>query len=150
VDYVQNEEKVETGEWFYTSGDDRIFPKGMPVGRVTAAHSGNPFQEISLDPAGLAAGLEEVLIILQGVHQEIPELKAASQPVYLAPPPAAGPGDSQPASAPDGSAAAPGATAARPTDADKLRQHYKEVGEAQGHKFGDNPPGAKAADFNLQ
>jgi rod shape-determining protein MreC len=28
VDYVQNEQKVEQGEWFYTSGDDRIFPKG--------------------------------------------------------------------------------------------------------------------------
>ena len=32
VEYVQNEEKVEPGEWFYTSGDDRIFPKGFPVG----------------------------------------------------------------------------------------------------------------------
>ena len=42
VDYVQNEEKVETGEWFYTSGDDRIFPKGMPVGKVTVARAGQP------------------------------------------------------------------------------------------------------------
>ena len=33
IDYVQNEEKVDQGEWFYTSGDDRIFPKGLPVGR---------------------------------------------------------------------------------------------------------------------
>jgi rod shape-determining protein MreC len=40
VDYVQNEEKVETGEWFYTSGDDRIFPKGMPAGQVTAVRPG--------------------------------------------------------------------------------------------------------------
>src|SRR5438094_1672071 len=53
VDYVQNEEKVETGEWFYTSGDDRIFPKGMQVGRVTVARAGNPFQEITLDPIDL-------------------------------------------------------------------------------------------------
>jgi len=34
VDYVQNEEKVEAGEWFYTSGDDRVFPRGLPVGRA--------------------------------------------------------------------------------------------------------------------
>ena len=32
VDYVPNEEKVDPGEWFYTSGDDRVFPKGFPVG----------------------------------------------------------------------------------------------------------------------
>ena len=32
VDYVPFEEKVEAGEWFYTSGDDRIFPRGFPVG----------------------------------------------------------------------------------------------------------------------
>src|SRR5262249_32303328 len=30
VDYVQNEQQVDVGEWFYTSGDDRIFPKGLP------------------------------------------------------------------------------------------------------------------------
>ena len=33
VDYVQNEEKVEQGEWFFTSGDDRIFPKAFPWAR---------------------------------------------------------------------------------------------------------------------
>jgi len=148
VDYVQNEEKVETGEWFYTSGYDRIFPKGMPVGQVTAARPGNPFQEISLDPAGLAGGLEEVLIILEGVHQEIPELKAASEPMYVGPPPPAAPGDTQPAS--DQAASPAGSNApALPTDADKLRQHYQEVSDAQGHKFGDNPVGSKAVNFNL-
>jgi rod shape-determining protein MreC len=142
VDYVQNEEKVEVGEWFYTSGEDRIFPKGMPVGRVTAARSGNPFQEITVDPSGLAGGVQEVLIILQGVHQEIPELKTAAQPIYLAPPVPAAPGEAQaaPAGAP---------RTALTTEADKLREQYKEIGDQQGHKFGDNPPGSKPADFNL-
>ena len=32
VDYVPFEEKVEPGDWFYTSGDDRVFPRGFPVG----------------------------------------------------------------------------------------------------------------------
>jgi rod shape-determining protein MreC len=151
VYYVQNEEKVENGEWFYTSGDDRIFPKGVPVGPVTAARSGNPFQEITVEPSGLAGGLEEVLIILQGVHQEIPEVKTAAQPVYLAPPPPATPGDSQAAPAqPPATGGGPNAAPALATDADKIREHYEDVGAAQNHKFGDNPPGSKPADFNLQ
>jgi rod shape-determining protein MreC len=150
VDYVQNEEKVDTGEWFYTSGDDRIFPKGMPVGQVTAARPGNPFQEISLDPAGLAGGVEELLIVLQGVHQEVPDVKSASPAVYVGPPPPGGAGDAQPASAQDASTTGGSATPVLPTDADKIREHYKDVAEAQGHKFGDNPPGSKPVDFNLQ
>ncbi len=44
VDYVQNEEKVEAGEWFYTSGDDRVFPKGLPVGQVSVARHGKTDQ----------------------------------------------------------------------------------------------------------
>ena len=44
VDYVPSEEKVEPGEWFYTSGDDRIFPRGFPVGVVKAVRPGQPFQ----------------------------------------------------------------------------------------------------------
>ena len=149
VDYIQNEEKVETGEWFYTSGDDRIFPKGMPVGKVTAARNGNPFQEVSVDPAGLASGLEEVLIILRGVHEEVPEFKATSQPVYLAPLPPASAADTQPAGDQSASTGGAAGAPALPTDADKLRQHYQEVSDAQGHKFGDNPVGSKAVNFNL-
>jgi rod shape-determining protein MreC len=145
VDYVQNEEKVESGEWFYTSGDDRIFPKGMPAGLVTVARSGNPFQEIMVEPSGLASGLEEVLIVLQGVHQQIPELKTAAQPVYLAPPLPSTPGDAQAVST-----AGTNSGAAVTTDADKIREHYKEVAGEQGHKFGENPPGSKPADFNLE
>jgi len=36
VDYAQNEEKVDEGEWFYTSGDDRIFPARFPGRQVRA------------------------------------------------------------------------------------------------------------------
>ena len=46
VDYVPNEQKVEAGEWFYTSGDDRIFPRGFPVGIVKAVRPGQHFKEI--------------------------------------------------------------------------------------------------------
>ena len=77
VDYVQNEENVEVGELFYTSGDDRIFPKGFPVGQVTAVRNGKTFKEIYVVPSGLQGGVEAVLVILEGVHQPIPEETAS-------------------------------------------------------------------------
>jgi rod shape-determining protein MreC len=146
VDYVQNEEKVETAEWFYTSGDDRIFPKGMPAGQVTGVRPGSAFLDIAVEPSGLANGLEEVLIILEGVHQEIPDIKTAAAPIYLAPPP---PNAGTPAPSQTGSTGGQNGNPGLATDADRMRERYKELGDAQGHKFGDNPPGTKAMDFNL-
>ncbi len=56
VDYVPFEEKVEPGEWLYTSGDDRIFPRGFPVGVVKVVRSrGQPFKEILVEPSGMRA-----------------------------------------------------------------------------------------------
>ncbi|HEX6546437.1 MAG TPA: rod shape-determining protein MreC, partial [Bryobacteraceae bacterium] len=52
VDFVQNEEKVNTGEWFYTSGEDRIFPKGFPVGTVSSVKPGQFMKEIHLALSG--------------------------------------------------------------------------------------------------
>jgi len=131
VDYVPISEKVQAGQWFYTSGDDRIFPRGFPVGIVRSVRDAQPFKEILVDPVGLQRGLEDVLIITQGVHQDIPPTPATDQPVYIAPPP---PDDSKPA--------LPAAAGAPPvTEADKLRQAYQASGEAQGHKFGSGESG---------
>ena len=69
VDYVQNEQKVEAGEWFYTSGDDRIFPKGLPVGMVKVVRQGKSRKDVQIEPSGLQNGLEEVLIVVDGVHR---------------------------------------------------------------------------------
>ena len=90
VDYVQNEEKVDPGEMFYTSGDDRVFPKGMPVGTATVVRPGKNFKEIFVTPSAFQNGLEEVLIVLEGVHQVIPEHKTevAGEVKILPPPPA--------------------------------------------------------------
>ncbi len=142
VDYVPLEEKIEPGEWFYTSGDDRIFPRGFPVGVVKAVHSGQPFQEILVEPAGLQRGLEDVLILIDPVHQEIPAMTAASQPVYIAPPPPNAAAGSSGAEAPASPQAAPAGT-----EADKLRSIYKAAGDAQGHTFGEGLPGSKPPDF---
>ncbi len=143
VDYIQNEEKVEPGEVFYTDGDDRIFPQGMPAGKVTAVSAGNSFKHIALDPSGLQNGPEEVLIVLQGVHQPIPQPDTAAPGVYI------GPTVPPPAS---GKQAAPGQAPATPftTDADRLRQRYKDIGEAQGHKFGVGVIGTPPPDFNFK
>jgi len=48
------------------------FPRGFPVGVVRSVRDAQPFKEILLDPVGLQHGLEDVLIITQGVHQDIP------------------------------------------------------------------------------
>jgi len=138
VDYVPFEEKVEPGEWVYTSGDDRIFPRGFKVGIVKAVRPGQPFKEIVVDPSGLQRGLvEDVLILIEGVHQPIPEAPSGMQPVYMTPPL---PGsETQPADA-----AVP---ATLGTEADRLRTQYKALGDEQKHTYGDNPPGTKPVDF---
>ncbi len=140
VDHVQNEEKVGIGEWFFTSGDDRVFPKGLPVGRAKIARQGKFVQEIYLVPSGLERGLEEVLVVLEGVHQAIPESPQAPQPLKLLdPPPPEVSADAEPAPARRGPE----------TDADRLSERYRRVGSAQGHVFGEGLPGTRPPDFNL-
>ena len=136
LDYVAFEEKVETGEWVYTSGDDRIFPRGFLVGRVRTVRAAQPFKEILVEPSGMERGLEDVLILIEGVHQRIPDAPPGMQPIYIAaPPPGA---DDKPAEV------SPGAVG---TEADRLRTQYQVLGEEQKHTYGDNPPGAKPMDF---
>jgi rod shape-determining protein MreC len=135
VDYVQNEEKVDPGEFFYTSGDDRIFPKGLPVGEATVVREGRGGKEIYLTPSGFQNGLEEVLIIIDGVHVAIPEVPVANQPVHLQDPPPPEPG------------AAPAVTSqnAPESDADRVVDRYKKIGEAEKHVYGER---AVIPDFN--
>ena len=141
VDYLPSEEKVEVGEWFYTSGDDRIFPKGFPVGIVRVVHPSSPYQEVMVEPSAFQQPLEAVLIVLEGVHQAIPEVQPANPPMYLGPPPPAAPGEpATPQSSPQAAAAG--------TDADRLLQKYKRIGEAENHKFGEGGPGTPPPDFN--
>lgn len=140
IDYIPNEQKIEVGDVFYTSGEDWIFPKGLPAGRVTGVSRGRTFQNIQVAPLGLEGGLEEVLIVLEGVHQEVPppgEQPAAG--MHLTRPPQENTGESL---------TGENEAAAR-TDADRLRLRYKRLGEAQGHRFGEGGPGTKPPDFNL-
>jgi rod shape-determining protein MreC len=141
VDYIQNEEKVDPGEQFFTSGDDGVFPRGLPVGMVTVVRLGNPYKQVYLVPAGLQGGLAEVLIITEGAHQPLPDLKQASTDVHIQPPPPDEPGVQQ---------APAGQPVSANTEADRLRERYKAIGDAQGHTFGTGLPGSRPPNFNLK
>jgi len=134
IEHVQNEQKVEQNEWFYTSGDDRIFPKGLPVGEVTAVRQGKTEKDISIALSGFKNGLEEVLIIIEGVHAPIPSAAAPPQPIRLLQPPPFDPADGAPVQ--------PLQTGPVATDADRVKERYRKFGEQQGHTYGDRAGGA--------
>jgi rod shape-determining protein MreC len=64
MDYVINDHSVALGDAIVTSGQDKIFPKDLPVGTVTEAAPGNPFKLIRVRPAARLDGLEEVFVLL--------------------------------------------------------------------------------------
>jgi rod shape-determining protein MreC len=64
MDYVENTASVQPGEAIATSGEDRIFPKDVPIGTVESSKQGNPFQTIYIQPAAHLDRIEEVLILL--------------------------------------------------------------------------------------
>jgi rod shape-determining protein MreC len=72
--YVVNDEKVHPGEMILTSGEDRIFPKGLLVGTVVDASPGYPFQMIRVRPGARLDRLEDVLILLS--QQELTPKKS--------------------------------------------------------------------------
>jgi len=77
--YVVNGEAVTVGEILVTSGEDRIYPKGLPLAVVVAARPGPEFQEIEVQPLAQLNRLEEVLVVLE--RGTSVELESASQPI---------------------------------------------------------------------
>jgi rod shape-determining protein MreC len=63
--YISSDEKVTVGEAVLTSGQDRIFPKDLPVGKVVdfVADPKSPFMRIRVKPAAHLDRLEEVLVL---------------------------------------------------------------------------------------
>lgn len=68
LDYVPNEESVPVGSKLITSGQDQIFPKGLPLGAVTSVRPGDFFQEVSVRPAARLTRLEYVLVLVRPAH----------------------------------------------------------------------------------
>ncbi len=127
--FVQNEEKLEVGEMMYTSGEDRVFPKGLPVGKIVSVKDGQPFKEVTIAPSGFHEGLEEVLVLIEGGHQAIPApAPPAVTPAKLLPEP---PGEqADPANKFE----------LKPeqmkTEADRVRERYKQIEQINGGQLG--------------
>lgn len=136
VEQIQNEERIDNGEWFFTSGEDRIFPKGFPVGTTVSVQPGQGMKDIKLNLSGAPGGAEEVLVVLQGVHQNIPSTPPVLQDsAKMLPPPADREGKTQVAVKPQ-------------TEADKVMQKYEELGKQQEHTYG--AMGSGVPNFNLK
>jgi rod shape-determining protein MreC len=92
MDYVSKDDKVSVGETVLTSGQDRIFPKDLPVGTVVVATPDRtaPFMQITVKPAAHLDRLEEVLVLL--TRQELDMQKETGENTApLAAPPAPAP-----------------------------------------------------------
>lgn len=64
IEKVMSDEAVPPGELVLTSGGDRVFPKGLLVGRVTKVTPGSElFLNIRVRPAADLSRLEEVLVV---------------------------------------------------------------------------------------
>jgi rod shape-determining protein MreC len=63
---VMSDEKVAVGDTVLSSGGDRIFPKGLPVGTVSKVSPGREmFLNIQVKPAADLSRLEEVLVVTE-------------------------------------------------------------------------------------
>jgi rod shape-determining protein MreC len=75
LQYIMSDEKVEPGEDVLTSGGDRIFPKGLPVGKVVSVQPGKDlFLNIRVVPAARLDQVEEVLVITR-ITEKMPDAK---------------------------------------------------------------------------
>ncbi len=65
LNYISNTEEVIVGDILVTSGLDRIYPKGLPVGRVVESQKGKTgFRAIGVMPNADMIRIEDVLILL--------------------------------------------------------------------------------------
>ncbi len=73
LQYIPEQEDVREGDCLVTSGHDRIYPQGLPVGCVVAVSSGGPdddrahtglMMDIEVEPAVRFSRLREVLILV--------------------------------------------------------------------------------------
>ena len=114
MDYVVNDEKVQPGDSVLTSGDDRIFPKGLLIGTVRDSAPANPFQIIHVKPATRFDRLEDVIVLLS--QQELASKKTDEiSDVTVAPPPSPVPAANAAAASTAKHAASAPKTSATPT-----------------------------------
>ena len=77
LEHIMSDNPVQPGEVVRTSGGDRIFPKGLPVGTVSQVGNGpDLFLTIRVKPAANLSQLEEVLVVTKLVEQEPTQLES--------------------------------------------------------------------------
>jgi len=75
LQYIMSDEPVKPGEEVITSGGDRIFPKGLPVGTVASVDPGKDlFLNIRVIPSARLDRLEEVLVVTK-IQDKLPDTK---------------------------------------------------------------------------
>ncbi len=75
IQYIMADERVTPGEDVITSGGDRIFPKGLPVGKVVDVQPGKDlFLKIRVAPAARLDHVEDVLVVTK-VTEKPPDVQ---------------------------------------------------------------------------
>ena len=73
LQYIMSDEPVKLGEEVITSGGDRIFPKGLPIGTVASVEPGKDlFLNIRVIPSARLDRLEEVLVVTK-IQEKLPD-----------------------------------------------------------------------------
>lgn len=77
---VMSDEKLQVGDQIVTTGGDRVFPRGLPVGAVESFdkdRDNEPFMKIKVRPTVQLGKLEEVLVITE--MKEQPSMAATEE-----------------------------------------------------------------------
>jgi len=85
INNIMSDEKIEPGDVVVTSGGDRVFPKGLPVGTIEKVQPGqDAFLNVRVHPSARLERLEEVLVITRIVEKTPDPREAAGVPVRAA------------------------------------------------------------------
>lgn len=84
VQNVMADEKLQVGDRIITTGGDRVFPRGLPVGTVESFspdRDRDPFLNIKVRPAADLGKLEEVLVITELVEKSPAQAAESATPL---------------------------------------------------------------------
>ena len=85
IRYVGGQELVQVGEPVYTSGLDRVFPRGLLVGYVVSSHQEGPELRIDVALAAPLSRIHQVLILPPQPRIELPHPAAPPSPGKVKP-----------------------------------------------------------------
>jgi rod shape-determining protein MreC len=80
IDYLLRQEEVKVGDLVVTSGVAGLFPRDLPVGRISkiTRRTYGLYQQVEVTPAVDFSSLREMLVILAPPPPSMPETKAGS------------------------------------------------------------------------